>query len=328
VGVYLQTGRQKPGNGPWKRQDGFPGPCARSGGGRASVAQGLDPIAARQEAIRGGTASLSFKECAVRYIGTNKAGWRNAKHAGQWEATLEKYAYPVIGSLPVGAVGVGEVSKILEPIWSLKTETASRVRGRIETVLDWAKARGYRDGENPARWRGHMDKLLPPRTKVRRVRHHPAMPYDAVAAFMADLRQQEGIAMLALEFTILTAARTTETTGATLGEFDLAAKVWMVPGDRMKAGKEHRVPLSPRAVEIVKDVLQLHGADPKAAAPLFLGNRKDRHLSNGAMLALLDRMGRQHHGARVPFDVPGLGGGMHELSESSRRNGAGSRRRE
>ena len=276
-----------------------------AGNVRAALAKGLDPISERK-ATNGVSSShrLSFRDCAIRYIQDNQPGWKNEVHAGQWTKTLEKYVYPTIGNAAVAEIGVGEVITILEPIWATKTETASRVRGRIETVLDWAKARGYRDSENPARWRGHLDKLLPPRTKVRRVRHHPALPYVDMASFMTDLRRQTCVSAMALEFTILTAARTSETTGAMLGELDLTAKVWTVPGERMKGGKEHRVPLSARAVEVAKAAMAFRGAKAKPTDWLFHGMRTDRHLGDGAMLSLLARMGRSNitvHGFRSSF---------------------------
>jgi integrase len=276
-----------------------------AGNARSVLAKGLDPISEREAANRGAsTRRLSFRDCAERYIKDNQAGWKNKIHVGQWTSTLRKYVYPTIGSTAVADVSVGDVITILGPIWATKTETASRVRGRIETVLDWGKARGYRDAENPARWRGHLDKLLPPRTKVRRVRHHPALPYADVAAFFVKLREECCVSALALEFTILTAARTRETTEATLAELDLDAKVWTVPAGRMKAGKEHRVPLPPRAVEIIKSATAFRGASAKPTDCLFHGIRKDKHLGVGAMLSLLDRMGRGDitvHGFRSTF---------------------------
>jgi integrase len=198
---------------------------------RQQLLDGVDPLAARQ-AKRAKT--LTFQECAEQYITSHQAGWRNPKHAKQWPATLAAYAYRVFGSLPVAAVDVGLVMKAIEPIWTTRPETASRVRGRIESILDWATARGYRQGENPARWRGHLDKLLPARGKVQKVNHHAALPYTELPAFMAELRQQKGAAARALEFLILTAARTGELIGATWSEIDLEARVWVVPGTRMK----------------------------------------------------------------------------------------------
>jgi integrase len=270
---------------------------------RADLAKGLDPIAERKKRISA-VECPTFEECATQYIQDNKAGWRNAKHASQWTNTLQAYAYPTLGKLKANEVATEHLTKVLNPIWTTKTETASRVRSRIEAVLDWARVKGHRQGENPARWRGHLDQILPKRLKVQRVKHHPALPYEQIGAFMQDLRQQDGIAAIALEFTILTAARTTETTGATLSELNPAGSVWILPPGRMKAEREHRVPMPPRAVAIVKDARALHGSQPDPTTPLFLGNRRDRHLSNGAMLAVLDRMKRGDitvHGFRSTF---------------------------
>src|SRR5262249_22805187 len=202
--------------------------------------------------------AITFKSCADAYIAAHRAGWRNAKHAAQWEATLATYAYPVLGGLPVQAIDTALVMKVIEPLWQTRTETASRLRGRIEVVLDWAKVRGYRNGaENPARWRGHLDHLLPARSKVQRVENHAALPYVELPAFMSALRDREGVASRALEFTILTAARVGEVIGARWNEFDLLDKTWTVPANHMKANKEHRVPLSDRALTILQE-LQAH----------------------------------------------------------------------
>jgi integrase len=270
---------------------------------RKLVLDGIDPIEQRkavQKARWAETAKqITFRDAAQRYIDAHKAGWRNPKHASQWSATLELYAYPVVGTLPVGAVDTALVLKILEPIWSVKTETASRLRGRIEAVLDWATARHYRQGENPARWRGHLDKLLPAKTKVRKVRHHDAMPYVDIPAFMAELRRQDCISAHALEFTILTAARTGETVGATWDEIDLLTKVWTIPGERTKSGREHRVPLSDRAAELLGKVSR-EDKNPF----VFLGQRAGQGLSNMAMLQLLRGMkgdGLTVHGFRSTF---------------------------
>jgi integrase len=267
--------------------------------------EGIDPIEARkakqaEERLAAATA-MTFQECAERYIEAHKPGWKNPKHAKQWPSTLETYVYPVFGSLPVQAIDVGLVMKVLEPIWQTKPETASRVRGRIEAVLDWAKARGYRNGENPAQWRGHLENLLPARSKVRKVEHHPALPYPEMADFIACLLKQDGIAARALEFLILTATRTNELIGARWEEFDLTKKVWTIPGERMKAGKEHRVPLSGRALEIIAEMQ----ADRVNDHPfVFPGGRPEKPLSNMAMLKLLGRMGRDDltaHGFRSSF---------------------------
>ena len=272
---------------------------------------GIDPIerrrAERDQAKLDAAKAITFKESAGRYIAAHKAGWRNAKHAKQWEATLKTYAYPEIGALSVQAIDTGLVLKVLEPIWATKPETASRLRGRIEAVLDWAKVRGYRQGENPARWRGHLDKLLPKKTKVRQVKHHAALPFDELPEFMAALRQQEGTAARALEFTILTAARTGEAIGARWGEFDLAENTWTIPAERMKAAKAHRVPLNPWALDIVAAAKPLRlaiGDEDEHEDFVFPGGRPGKPLSNMAMLALLRRMGRDDlttHGFRSTF---------------------------
>lgn len=223
---------------------------------REKIRRGIDPIAERakaQSALRAAAvAALTFDECAAAYVKAHEAGWRNVKHAQQWRNTLKQYASPVFGGLLVRDVAVPQVLQALEPIWTEKNETAVRLRGRIELVLDWATARGLREGSNPARWRGHLDKLLPRPSKVNGREHHPALAVGEVGAFMARLRVAEGMGARALEFTILTAARSGEARGATWAEIDLAAKVWTVPADRMKAGKEHRVPLSDAAVVLLK----------------------------------------------------------------------------
>ena len=223
--------------------------------------------------------------------------WRNEKHRWQWRQTLE-VACEEIGKIPVAAIATGDVMRVLEPIWREKTETAARLRGRIESVLDFAGARGWRDGENPARWRGHLAKLLPAPGKVAKVEHHSALPWPEIGSFMAELRLQDGAAARALEFTILTAARTGETIGAIWSEIDIAAAQWTVPAARMKAGREHRVPLSGAALAVLADV-----ASPRDAW-IFPGGRPGKPLSNMSMLMLSRRMGRPKltvHGFRSTF---------------------------
>lgn len=257
---------------------------------RLKVKAGIDPLEERQreatEALAAAQAAaiagMTFKAVAEAYIGANETSWRNDKHRQQWRNTLASYVYPVMGELPVAEIGTAHVLKILEPIWQDKPETASRIRGRIETVLDAAKARGYREGENPARWRGHIAQILPPRSRLTRG-HHKAMPYEAIPAFMAKLRERNATAALALEFVILTATRTSEVLGATWAEVDLDKAIWTVPAARMKAGKEHRVPLSPRAVEILEAV------KPLDKASLFPADKGGK-LSTMAMSMLLRRM--------------------------------------
>lgn len=268
---------------------------------RKLLRQGIDPIEhriAERAAKVAVTRAITFREVANRYIEAHKAGWRNAKHVDQWRNTLATYAFPVFGDTPVAAVDTGAVVRVLEPIWSKKTETASRLRGRIENVLDYAVARGWRQ-ENPARWRGHLQKLLPARSKVQRVEHHAALPWRQMGAFMATLREQDGVAARALEFAILTAARTGEVIGARWEE--LNGDVWTVPGERMKAGREHRVPLSPAALAVLTAIESARGL---AGSFVFPGGKKDKPLSSMALLMLLRRMGRGDltvHGFRSTF---------------------------
>jgi integrase len=248
---------------------------------------------------------MTFRNVAKAYLAAHEAGWRNPKHRAQWRATLDAYAMPHMGDLPVADVMTGHVMAALEPIWTAKPETATRVRGRIEAVLDYAAARGWRTGENPARWRGHVANLLPARGRLARVVHHAALPWEDIAAFLTDLRGRAGMGARALDFTILTASRTNEALGARWQEIDLAEGVWTVPAERMKAGREHRVPLSDTALAILRALLPLRPADDdKGAAFVFPGARKGRPLSGMAMLMLLRRMERGDltaHGFRSSF---------------------------
>lgn len=221
------------------------------------------------------------------------------KHFRQWESTLATYVYPVFGNLPVAAIDTGLVTRVLEPIWFTKAETASRVRGRIECILDWAIAREYRPSDNPARWKGHLDKLLPQQQKIRKVNHHAALPYTDLPLFLANLGEQGGIAARGLEFAILTACRTGEVIGAMFEEVDIEEAIWTIPAERMKGGRTHRVPLSDRAVEIVSTMKQIQTSEY-----LFPGPNLQRPLSNMAFLQLLRRMGRDDitvHGFRSTF---------------------------
>ena len=278
---------------------------------RKRRSEGIDPIAARKT-VRGlpkseSAKTMTFAACADAYIEANKVGWRNAKHAAQWASTLKAYAFPVFGSLPVQSVDTAMVMKVLEPIWATKTETASRVRSRIENVLDWAKAREYRRGENPARWRGHIDNLLPARAKVRKVQHHRALPYDKVRSFVRALHREEGTAAAAFEFLILTATRTSEVVRARWDEVDLDKAIWTIPANRIKAGREHRVPLSTPALAILEKMKAMpvvDGEDKDTREYVFPGGKKGQPLSNMALLALLKRMKRidlTAHGFRSTF---------------------------
>ena len=269
---------------------------------RALLADGVDPIAARkgEQAARtvADARAITFDESAEAYIKAHGATWRNPKHHSQWKTTLATYVSPVFGKLPVQAVDVSLVMKVLEPIWTTKPETAARIRGRIESILNWAKARGYRSGENPAQWKGHLDNLLPARSKISGVKHHAALPYDETPQFMGALREQFGISGLALEFLILTAGRTGEILGAKWGEMDQAKKIWTVPASRMKGGREHRVPLSNEAMAILNKATRGEPED------FVFRGRNGGPLSNMALLMLLRRMGHENltaHGFRSTF---------------------------
>lgn len=268
---------------------------------RDSIDAGTDPILARQQAkgaLRAAQASaITFAEAARRFIDAKSDEWRNSKHRAQWENTLDTYAFPIMGSLHVQDVKQTHVLAVLEPIWREKTETASRLRGRIESILDWATARHYRTGENPARWRGHLDHILAKPTKIAKVEHHAALPIDELPAFMNDLRQREGTAARALELLILTATRSGEVRGATWTEIDLGAATWTIPAQRMKAGKEHRIPLSDAAVKLLSALPRIEGTDV-----VFPGN-KGKPLSDMTLTAVMRRMKAEAvpHGFRSTF---------------------------
>jgi integrase len=272
---------------------------------------GIDPLdakAAQQQAQRLAAAKgRTFRECAAEFIDKNRAGWSNAKHRQQWENTLATYVYPLLGELLVTAIDTGLVVQVLDPIWTEKPETASRVRGRIEAVLDAATVRGFRQGPNPAQWKGNLAHILPARARVRKVAHHAALPFDQMPAFLAALRQRPGMAARALEFAALTAARTGEVLGACWGEIDMTAKVWTVPAERMKASREHRVSLSDAALAVlekIKPLALMADGNPDPGAPVFPGPRRALPMSNMVLLMLLRRMGRHDltaHGFRSTF---------------------------
>jgi integrase len=277
---------------------------------RRVLAGGVDPIAAARAAAAAAGGIPSFREAAERYIAAHEDGWRNPKHRQQWKNTLTTYAYPRLGGMSVADIAVGDVLRVLEPIWKAKPETATRLRGRIEAVIDWAIARDYRTAENPARWRGRLQQLLPAKSKIRRVEHHAALPWREAPAFLAALREREGPAAACFEFAILTAARSGEARGATWAEIDLNAATWTVPGVRMKAGREHRVPLSDAAVAVLERMLAAHRAQhgakakPAPEAFVFPGGRDGKPLSENAVMALLARMKRDDitmHGFRSTF---------------------------
>lgn len=268
---------------------------------RTQVRQGMDPLSERRTA-RGALMAarakvVTFDTAAGRFIKSKSREFRNPKHTAQWHSTLTAYASPVIGNLPVDQIELAHVVQILEPIWTKKTETATRVRGRIESVLDWATVSGYRKGDNPARWKGNLDAILPTPTKVRRVKHHRAIPLSDAPGFMAALREREGMAARALEFAILTAGRSGEVRGATWDEVDTESRTWTVPADRMKAHREHVVPLSDAAIALLEALPRYH-ENPH----VFPGPRGGM-LSDVSLLAVLRRMGvdATTHGFRSTF---------------------------
>jgi integrase len=256
---------------------------------RNLVSSGIDPIEARQtQSVRIPT----FTTCAARYIRAHRRGWKNAKHARQWVSTLKTYVRPEIGAKPVDVISTDDIINILSPFWTTKTETAKRVQGRIENILDFAAAHKYRDPLNPARWRGHLDKLLPKPSRVKTVTHHPAMPYTEVPAFMADL-SHESVSALALRFLILTATRTNEVLRAEWSEFDLGDDIWTIPASRMKTRREHRVPLLHAAITVLSTLPRMTNSPY-----VFPGARKARPLSNMALLQLMRGMGYGVDGSR------------------------------
>ncbi len=260
---------------------------------RRLIAEGQDPIAKRRQAK-----PKTFKDAALELIESKRVAWKNAKHAAQWTSTLETYAFPSLGRMQVTRIATADVIGVLKPIWSDKPETANRVRQRVEAVLDYTSALGLRTGDNPARWKGHLDHLLPKPTKVRAVKHHPALPHAEVANFMGALAKREGVAARALGFTVLTAARSGETRGIVWGEVDLQNGIWTIPAERMKAGKEHRVPLTPEIIALMgprrDDDRLVFESEAKAGRPI----------SDMSMTAVLRRMGRDGitvHGFRSTF---------------------------
>jgi len=270
---------------------------------RAKIKEGIDPVedskAKRSALAAVQAAAITFGEAAAKYIAAHESGWKSAKHAAQWSATLETYAFPTIGKIRVSEIETAHIITILEGIWTTKTETASRLRGRIESVLDWATVRGYRKGENPARWKGHLDMILPARAKVQKVAHHAALDYREMGAFMAELAKVEGMGARALEFAILTAARSGEVRGATWAEIDEQAGIWTIPAGRMKAEKEHRIPLTAPALALLAKLPRIAGTD------LMFPNSKEKPtaLSDMTLTAVLRRMGQTvtAHGFRSTF---------------------------
>ena len=267
---------------------------------REMIEKGIDPIemkkAAKSALLAAQVKEITFKQSAERFIEAKRHEWKNPKHVAQWGSTLETYAYPVIGNLLVRDIDLSHVLKILEPIWKTKTETAARLRGRIENVLDWATVHKHREGENPARWKGHLDKILSMPSRIAKVEHHDALPYSEIGSFMAELRKREGIGARALEFAILTAARSGEVRGARWEEIDLDKSIWIIPAERMKMKKEHRVPLSQAAIDLLKSV-------PRLDTPNIFPSSKNGMLSDMTLSAILRRMNIEAvpHGFRSTF---------------------------
>jgi integrase len=285
---------------------GFPtvtleGARIRAREAREVIRQGIDPAEQRKgarDAIRAAAGKrVTFREAAGQFIKRKRSEFRNEKHAAQWGTTLETYAYPVIGALPVDAIELAHIKRILDPIWTEKTETATRLRGRIESVLAYATASGFRSGDNPARWKGNLDAVMPKPGKVAKVQHHRALPVADLPAFMVELRKQDGLGARALEFAILAGTRSGEVRGATWAEVDLEAKTWTIPASRMKAEKEHRVPLSPAAVALLKALPRLEGSE--YVFPAARGGM----LSDMTLSAVTRRMGVDAvpHGFRSTF---------------------------
>ena len=269
---------------------------------RHEVRDGNDAVEVRAEAkkeiIRARAASMTFAKCTEAYLNAHQSSWKNGKHRAQWSSYLQTYAYPVFGEVAIQDINIGMVMKVLDPIWETKTETASRVRGRIENIIDWATVREYRTGENPARWRGYLEKALPARNRTKKVKHFAALPIDEFPKFMKHLRAQIGVGPLAFQFAILTATRTSEAIEARWDEIDLIDQSWTIPADRMKAGRIHRVPLSAVALSVLK---KAHGLDPIFVFP---GHKHGRPISSMAFLMTLRRMGRTDvtpHGFRSTF---------------------------
>lgn len=279
---------------------------------RKLILDGINPLAAKkQEQLANALADarmMTFDQCAEAYISAHKAGWKNAKHADQWTNTLSTYASPFFGKLPVAEIDTGLVVKCLTPIWETKTETASRLRGRIESILGWAATSGYRTGENPARWKGHLDNLLATISKTSRTKHHPSLPWQRMNEFISALRVREGLSARAVEFAILTACRSGEVRGARWSEFDIEKKIWTIPAERMKAKREHEVPLSDAALALLKSL-------PETGDLVFTGT-KGQPLSDMSLTAVIRRMNGE--GQPAWADASGDGITVHGFRSSFR----------
>jgi integrase len=279
---------------------------------RKLIIEGLNPLAAKKQDLLDTALAnakiMTFDQCAEAYVSAHKAGWKNAKHADQWRNTLSAYANPVFGHLPVFEIDTGLIVKCLAPIWTTKTETASRVRGRIEAILGWATTSGYRIGENPARWKGHLDNLLAAISKTSRIKHHPSLPWQRINEFISHLRAREGVSARAVEFAILTACRSGEVRGARWAEFDIKKKIWTIPAGRMKAKREHEVPLSDAALTLLTKMSQ--------NGDLVFPGMKGQQLSDMALTAVIRRMNGDGHLTWV--DANGNGITVHGFRSSFR----------
>lgn len=302
---YMLSGKQR-----WAGLGSYPDVTLAAARERAAemrkmLASGRDPLdekkSTRSALVAASAKTITFDSAAKLYIDSHKEGWRNAKHIEQWRSTLQTYASAKIGALDVSKIETAHILSIFQKdqLWTEKTETASRLRGRIESILDWCTVHKYRSGENPARWKGHLDKLLPAKNRVMQREHFPALPYAEISSFMSDLRSEIGVAARAVEFVILTACRSGEARGCTWSEIDLDNRLWIIPAARMKAGKEHRVPLSSQALDLILDMQKL-----KTSCYVFRGMKDDSMLSDMSLTAVLRRMNRKDitvHGFRSTF---------------------------
>lgn len=324
-GLYLRV--QKSGSKSWifrfqlngkRREMGLgiladkPAPDARTEAAQlaSQVRSGIDPIASRNEraeitaleALKTKAAATTFRQVATEYIANHRASWKNEKHAQQWTNTLEQYAGPIIGDKPVGEITTEDVLSIIKPLWTVKTETASRLRSRIELVLSYAKALKLRQGENPAIWRGHLDAILPKESKVKKVQHHPALPYIQVTDFMKKLGATRGSGARALEFAILTTTRSSEVRLAEWSEIDFETKLWTIPASRMKAKREHWVPLSDQVIKLLNELPRIEDCNY-----IFVGSRAKRPLSDMALTAVIRRFNEVEAGQTPPWIDPSTG---------------------
>ena len=275
---------------------------------RVLLDDGIDPLAERDRIKQAKEVEqahrMTFRQCAQAYIEAHRAGYKNPRSAAQWTASLETYAYGLMGNKPVADIDVPTIKKVIEPIWKTKNETASRVRGRIEKVLGWATVSGYRHGENPARWTSHLSEIFPKRSAVRKIKHHPALPYAELPEFMRLLKNTPGIGSWVMRLVILTATRTTEARAIAWSEINMEQKLWQIPASRMKASRDQRIPLSEPVLDILRFMKALNDAKTEPSKYVFPGQKQGSHPSEAIMLALLKRIDRKDivpHGFRSSF---------------------------